>query len=363
MRDLTRLPKAHLHVHLESAIRPGTLAELAAAHGVVLPAGTSFDGFAAFAEHGALVRSCLREPGDFARVAEEFCADEAAQGVGYAEVTFTAAAHGERLGDSVMPLEAVLAGLAAGQAAHGIVVRVLLDHSRRRPVARMRATLELALRYPEVVGLGVAGDESYPLAPFAGVCDEARDAGVRLVHHAGEACGPSSIREALTVGHARRLGHGIRILEDGELVASVRVPLEVCPSSNVALGLVSSWAEHPLPRLIDAGLVVTLNTDVPAVIGATLTGEYARVREVFGASDAELAGLARAGVDASFADAPVKERLRAGVDGWLLGGLAQVAGVGDEEFVAEGLHDGGRELWGGVAGADAGGDPGVVGHP
>ncbi|SHN43553.1 adenosine deaminase [Cryptosporangium aurantiacum] len=321
MRDLTLLPKAHLHVHLESTLRPGTLAELAAAHGVTLPApGGRFDGFRAFADHGALVRSCLREPEDFTRVAEEFCADEAAQGVGSVEVTFTAASHGERLGDPRMPLEAVLAGLKAGQAAHGIEVRVLLDHSRRRPVGRFRASLALAQSSADVVGVGVAGEESYPLAPFAAVCDEARDAGLHLVHHAGEACGAASIREALTAGHAERLGHGIRILEDPELVAAVRdggVPLEVCPSSNVALGLVRSWAEHPLPALVEAGLAVTLNTDVPAVIGATLTGEYARVREVFGATDAELARLAMAGVDASFAPASTKERLRAGIAAWL----------------------------------------------
>ncbi|WP_035865682.1 adenosine deaminase [Cryptosporangium arvum] len=322
MRDLRVLPKAHLHVHLESAIRPGTLAELAAAHGVVVPAVARFDGFAAFAAYGDVVRSCLREPADFVRVAEEFCADEAAQGVGYVEVTFTAAAHGERLGDPVMPLEAVLAGLRAGAAAHGVVVRVVLDHSRRRAVSRMRATLALAVSHPEVVAIGVAGEESYPLAPFAGVCDEAREAGVRLVHHAGEACGASSVREALTVGHARRLGHGFRVVEDPSLVAAVRdagVALEVCPSSNVALGFVGSWAEHPLPRLVSAGLAVTLNTDVPSVVGATLTGEFSRVRAVFGASDGELAALARAGVDASFAPVAVKERLRAGIEGWLAG--------------------------------------------
>ncbi|MFB9320471.1 adenosine deaminase [Cryptosporangium minutisporangium] len=322
MRDLTRLPKAHLHVHLESAVRPGTLAELAAAHGVELPEVDRFEGFRAFADHGARVRSCLRDPADFARVAEEFCADEAAQGVGYVEVTFTAAAHGERLGDPRMPLEAVLAGLKAGQDAHGIEVRVLLDHSRRRPVERLRATVGLALSSADVVAVGVAGEETYPLAPFAEVCDEARDAGLHLVHHAGEACGPASIREALTVGHAERLGHGIRILEDPELVAQVRdagVPLEVCPSSNVALGFVPSWAEHPLPALVEAGLVVTLNTDVPRVVGSTLTGEYSAVRDTFGASDAELAGLARAGVDASFAPAATKERLRAGIAEWLAG--------------------------------------------
>jgi adenosine deaminase len=244
------------------------------------------------------------------------------QGVRYAEVTFTAAAHGERLGDPEMPLGAVLDGLAAGQAAPDIDVRVVLDHPRRRSVERFRATLHLARRYADrgVVAIGFAGAEEHPLSPFAGILAEATEAGVHLVHHAGEAAGPASIREALDVGRADRIAHGIRALEEPELVAELRdrrVPLEVCPSSNVGLGLVPSLAEHPLPAMLAAGLVVTLSTDVPSATGATLPGEYAAVRDAFGWNDAVLAGLARASVDASFAPAQTKTRLHAGIDEWL----------------------------------------------
>lgn len=321
MRNLVQLPKAHLHVHLESTIRPATLRELAEANGVAVPNPTAtFAGFRAFGDHNALVRRCLRRAEDFTRIAAEFCADEAAAGTRYVEVTFTAASHGERLGDLAMPLEAVLAGLARGQAEHDVECRVLLDHSRRRPVERMRATLDLATAYEPVIGVGLAGEERYPLAPFAAVLDEARDAGLHVVHHAGEDGGPDSIREALDVGHSERLGHGIRVLDDPTLVAQVRdrgIPLEVCPSSNVALGLVPSLARHPLPLLLAEGLTVTLNTDVPAVIGTTLPLEYARVRDTFDLSDAGLAQLARAGVDASFAPAETKKRLYTGIDRWL----------------------------------------------
>lgn len=323
MRDLTVLPKAHLHVHLESTVRPATAAGLAARHGRPLPAPvTAFSGFTAFADHNALIRGCLREPADFHRVAVEFCADEAAQGTRYAEVTFTAASHGERLGSPEAPLEAVLAGLVEGGRAYGIICRVILDHPRRRPVARAAQTLRLARRYAAdgVVGIGLAGHEGHPVAPFAGVCAEARDAGVRLVHHAGETCGPASIREALDVGLADRIGHGIRALDDPGLVAELRergVALEVCPSSNVALGLVPSWAAHPLPMLRAAGLRVTLNTDVPAAVGTTLTREYALARDTFGYDDATLAALARAAVDASFAPPAVAARLRGAIAGWL----------------------------------------------
>lgn len=325
MRDLVSLPKAHLHVHLESTVRPATLRELAVANGVASPADdAALGGFAEFFALNDAVRACLRRPEDFRRVAVEYCADEAAQGVGYAEVSFTAAGHGERLGDLDMPLCSVLDGLAEGQEAYGIEVRVLLDHSRRRSVERAWRTLDLATRYASrgVVGVGLAGDEAYPGEPFDEVFATARDRGVHVVHHAGEACGADSIRHAVTTGNAERIGHGIRILDDDALVAQVRergIPLEVCPSSNVALGFVPSLAAHPLPRLRDAGLRVTLNTDIPAPIGATLVAEYAHVREEFGYGDDDLADLARAGVDASFAAAATKDRLHRDIDAWLAG--------------------------------------------
>ncbi len=323
MRDLARLPKAHLHVHLESTVRDGTLAELAAAHGLRVPdRAATFAGFRAFADHNSLLRACLRRYADFHRVAVEFCADQAAACVGYAEVTVTAAAHGERLDDPAMPLEAVLSGLAEGGARYGVECRVILDHSRRRPVERFRRTLQLAERFAAdgVVAVGLAGEETYPLAPFAAVCDTARDAGLRLVHHAGETCGPASIREALELGRADRIGHGIRILEDPALVEEVRergVALEVCPSSNVALGLVPSLSAHPLPAMLSAGVPVTLNTDIEQVIATTLTDEYVRVRDTFGLTDEALAGLARVGVDASFAPATTRSRLYAAIARWL----------------------------------------------
>jgi adenosine deaminase len=326
MRDLSLLPKAHLHVHLESTIRWATLREIGDRNGVTVPGqGGAFGGFGQFAAHNELVRNCLRRPEDFTRIAAEFCADEAADGTRYAEVTFTAAAHGERLGQMEMPLEAVLAGLADGQARHEIECRVILDHSRRRSVDRAWQTLRLATRYAEqgVIAIGMAGDETYPLHPFAPVMDAARDAGVRLVHHAGEGGGPDSIREAIDVGHAERLGHGIRVLDDPALVDEVReraLPLEVCPSSNVALGLVPSLRAHPLPRLREAGLTVTVNTDIPVAIGTSPATEYTRVRDAFGYDDAVLADLARAAIDASFASEATKNRLGELTGAWLAAG-------------------------------------------
>jgi adenosine deaminase len=322
-RDPRVLPKAHLHVHLESTIRPATAAEIAAGNGLIPPPVPSpFAGFAEFATHGGAVRDLLRRPADFRRIAREFCADQAADGVAHVEVTFTAAAHGERLDDPLMPLESVLAGLAEGAAATGISYGVILDHPRRRSVERAWTTLDLARRYAAegVVGIGLAGREEYPVAPFAQVWAAAREAGVHLVHHAGETCGPDSVREVLGVGRAERVGHGIRAMDDPVLVAELRdrtVPLEVCPSSNVALGIVGSLAEHPMPRMLAAGLVVTLNTDVPDATGRTLSAEFVAVRDAFDLSDADLTALNRAAIDASFAPAERKAELRRATRDWL----------------------------------------------
>jgi len=323
MRDLAALPKAHLHVHLESTIRPGTLREMGEANGVPVPGEPpAFDGFRAFADYNTLIRSCLRRPEDFERMAREFCADEAAQGTRYVEVSFTAASHGKRLGDREMPLLSVLKGLSEGGAAHDLGWRLVLDHSRRRSVERAERTLDLAVKYADegVLAIGMAGEERHSLAPFATVFEKAQAAGVHLLHHAGEDAGPASIREALEIGRTERLGHGIRILEDPSLTAEIRdrgMALEVCPSSNVTLGLVPSLAEHPLPRLIEAGLIVTLNTDVPSVTGTTLTDEYTRVRNTFGYPDATLANLARASITASFAPPPTKTAILQAIDLWL----------------------------------------------
>ncbi len=325
MRDLRALPKVHLHVHMESTVRWSTLRELGAANGLEVPehlaGGAAFDGFLDFADNNALIRACLRRPDDFRRIALEYCADEAAQGTSYAEVSFSASAHGDRTGDPAMPLEAVLDGLAEGSASYGIEVALLLDHSRRRP-ERAPRTLELATSYSGVIGIGLAGDESYPFAPFKAMVEAAAEAGLHLVHHAGETEGPDSIRELLGAGRAERIGHGIRALDDPELVAELRdrrIPLEVCPSSNVALGLVPSYDAHPLPRLVDAGLEVTVSTDIPNVLGVDLTTELTRVRETFGYDDHRIAALNHTAIDASYAPEPTKARLHAETDGWLGG--------------------------------------------
>jgi adenosine deaminase len=325
--DLTALPKVHLHVHLESAVRWDTLREIAGANDMPMPPQRTmntqpFTDFRDFGDHGSQVRECLRTAQDFMRIAEEFCEDEAAQGIRYSELTFTAASHGERLGDLEMPLEAVLEGLRRGMANSGLQVRVLLDQSRRQSVERAWRTLRLAQKYESagVVGIGMAGDDSYSLSPFVDVINAAADSGVHLVHHAGESAGPESITEAITIGRAERIGHGVTAIEDPLLVAQLierNIAIEACPSSNVALGMVATFADHPLHRLRNAGVPVTLNVDIPAIIHTSLVDEYANVRGVFGYGKAEIAELARAGVIASFAPNSLKMALHKDLDAWL----------------------------------------------
>ena len=326
MRDVVTLPKTNLHVHLENAVRSSTLRDIAARNGVALPEGLSNDrcvvtDFADFFIQNTAARACIIEAEDFRRVAYEFCEDEAADGVRYGEVTFTAGSHGERVGDWQKPLLAVIDGLAAGEDDFGVRFRLVLDHSRRRPVELAWRTLELALDHLDVVvALGLGGDDAYPAEPFREVFEAAKSAGLRSVPHAGEAAGPESIREAIAHLQADRIGHGIRAVEDPDLVEDLResgLALEVCPSSNVALGLVPSLAAHPLPRLIEAGLTVTLNTDIPTMTGVSIAGEYENVRATFGLGDAELASLALAGVEASFAPPSLQLRLRQEISDWL----------------------------------------------
>lgn len=321
-RDLGWLPKTNLHIHLENAIRPATLQSLASTNGVTLTATTGDQpGIDAFFAANTIARSCLCTPDDFRRVAFEFCEDEAADGVRYAEVTFTVGSHGERLGDWSAVLQAVIDGLGAGEAAFGITCRLVLDHSRRRPVEWAWRTLELALaNRPRVVALGLSGDERHPDEPYRELFSAAAQAELGRVPHAGEMTSAASVSSAITNLHADRIGHGINALDDPDVVRMLierRVPLEVCPSSNVSLGVIPSLADHPITAMVERGLIVTLNTDIPSTTGVSLSTEYEQLSTVFGVGDEALALIARNGVDASFAPDEMKASLRQGIDEWI----------------------------------------------
>lgn len=326
MRDLLALPKVELHVHLEGSMRASTVVELARRYGVELPEGLrdgryAFRDFRHFIDEWVAGLACLRTPEDFRRIAIELCEDEAAQGVRYAEVSFSLPDHAERLADWDAALEGVLDGFAEGERAFGIACRPYVDVVRGIDLELSRRAMRAAVRHRDrgVIGIGLGGEERFPPEPYADIFREAREAGLRSIPHAGETRGPASIRGSLEALGADRIGHGIRILEDPGLVEEVRdrgIGLDVCPTSNVMTRSVPSLREHPLPRMLEAGLLVTLNSDDPSMFGSRLSDEYARIRETFGFDDRALAELARNGVRASFADEAIKRDLERAIEAW-----------------------------------------------
>jgi adenosine deaminase len=327
VRDLTTLPKVDLHAHFQGSVRIATLREFAALHGTTLPAGLVGDryewrDFFDFLTQYGTVSSALADTNSYFRVAYEICEDYAAQGVPYAEVTLSLTGQSLRTNDWDGPMSAALDGFEAGRETFGTECRVIVDHPRGFPIEYATKLLEVAARHRDrgVVALGLAGPEAQSGAPVAEVFRRARSVGLHSVPHAGEATGADSIREALDLLEAERIGHGIKAIEDEVLLDELRdrgIPLEVCPTSNVVLGNVPSFEEHPLLKLIAAGVVVTLNSDDPAMFHSNLLAEYEVARSAFGMSDEQLAGLARAGVRASFADDTLKQVMETGIDYWL----------------------------------------------
>jgi adenosine deaminase len=327
MRDLRALPKAELHVHLEGSIRIATVRELAERNGVRQPHGLHdgawrFDGFMDFIGNYGETCALLTSPDDFRRIAEEFCADLVVAGVRYAEAVFSPANHAARLDDWFGPIEAVLDGLEAGARAHGVRVQLTPDVVRDFGIEEAERTLEVATKFAGrgVVALNAAGSERASVEEFASIFVRARDAGLRSVPHAGEWAGPRNVWLTLEHYAPDRIGHGVRSAEDPRLVdelAARAIPLDVSPLSNVATGVYASLEEHPFTRLRDAGVIVTLNSDDPTMFGAWIDRVYEAARETWGFDDRELAALAVAAVDASFADDATKAELRSGIDDWL----------------------------------------------
>ena len=329
MRDLRALPKVELHVHLEGSMRATTVVELADRYGVELPEGLragryEFRDFRHFIDEWVAGLRCLRAPEDFRRVALEFCQDQAAEGIRYQEAFFSLPDHAGKIRDWDETLEAVLGGFAEGERSLGVTTRLLVDVVRGIDMDLSRRAVEVAARHRDagVVGITLGGEEEFAPEPYAEIFATARQAGLRSVPHAGETHGPASVRAAVEMLGAERIGHGIRALEDPavvDLLVERGIALDVCPTSNLRTRSVPSLHEHPLPAMLAAGLTCTLASDDPSMFGSRLTGEYELCRSVFGFDDQEIGALARSGVRASFAEAPMKVDLESTIDGWLAG--------------------------------------------
>jgi adenosine deaminase len=318
------MPKVELHVHLEGSIRPETLLTLARRNQVNLPADTveglrgwyTFTDFPHFIEIYLAVSACLRTPEDIELIAREFLAGQAAQNIRYSEVTYTPYTHYKYRGLSFREqLAALNRARAWAEAEYGVGMGLVLDIARDVSAEEGLFTAEWAISGmgEGVVALGLGGPEvGHPPEKFREAFDRARAAGLPSVPHAGETVGPESIRGALNVLHADRIGHGVRCLEDPALVAELRarqIPLEVCPTSNVCLKVFPNLAGHVLPRLLHEGLYVTLNSDDPPMFNTTLTGEYLHAASTFQLDVAALEQLSLNAVRASLLPASIRSTL------------------------------------------------------
>jgi adenosine deaminase len=333
-RDLRTLPKAHLHLHLTGGMRPQTLVELAAQHGVRLPpelldpAGTRVDvsarrGWSRFQRLYDAARDVLRTPDDVRRLVREIAEDEAAAGSGWVELQVDPSSYAARMGGLPATVELLLDALASAAQATGVGTALVLAANRTKHPFEAETLARLARRYAGrgVVGFGLSNDETRgPPEDFAKAFRIAREAGLVAVPHAGELRGTRSVRAAVEVLGAARLGHGVRSVEDPATVALLAergVVLEVCPASNVALGVAGAVEEVPVRALRAAGVPVALGADDPLLFRSGLLAQYEAVRDSAGLSDADLADLARCAVRGSTAPPAVRDRLEAGIDAWL----------------------------------------------
>ncbi|MBI1766132.1 MAG: adenosine deaminase [Acidobacteria bacterium] len=317
---IRRMPKVELHVHLEGSIQPATLLELARRNGVTLPADDiaglqrwyRFTEFKHFIEIYLTISSCICTPADIELIATDFLRQQAAQNIRYSEVTFTPYTHfsTNRRIPFAEQFEALTRARAWGLRELGTRCNWVFDLARNvRPVEHSLTVAEWAIAGKDqgVVGFGLGGLEAgNPPELFAEAFARARAAGLAAVPHAGEIAGAESVRGAIEVLHARRIGHGVRCLEDPQLVELLRarqIPLEVCPTSNVCLGVAPSFAAHPLPRLLAAGLYVTLNSDDPPMFNTTLTDEYLQAAATFGFEVEQVEQLVLNGVRACLLNA------------------------------------------------------------
>jgi adenosine deaminase len=335
-RDLATLPKAHLHLHFTGSLRPSTLAELAAKHGIRLPETLRHHhllrltpderGWFRFQRLYDAARACVRDADDMRRIVQEAAEDDAAEGSGWLEMQVDPTSYAPFVGGLTPALEIVLDAARTASATTSCQVAIVVAASRVRHPLDARTLARLAARYAgdgpgEVVGFGLSNDERRGTTEdFAAAFAIAARAGLASVPHSGELLGPDHIRTTLSALHPDRLGHGVRAAEDPavlERIVRSGVGLEVCPASNVALGVYPTPADVPLRRLVDAGARVALGADDPLLFGPRLLAQYELARAVHHFTDAELASLARSSVEMSRAPLDTRKRLLAGIDDWM----------------------------------------------
>ncbi len=333
-RPIDALPKAHLHLHFTGSMRHETLLELAERDGVVLPDALVEDwppqlsaadekGWFRFQRLYDVARSVLRTEEDVRRLVREAAEDDVRDGGRWLEIQVDPSGYAARFGGITAFTDLVLDAVREASAATGLGIAVVIAANRTRHPLDARTLARLAAQYAGrgVVGFGLSNDERRgTTSEFAPAFRIAERAGLMLAPHGGELRGPDHIRTCLDELHADRLGHGVRAAEDPEVLKRVvedDVPLEVCPVSNVALGVYTDLTSVPLPTLLEAGATVALGADDPLLFGSRLAGQYATMRAAHDLDDATLAELARMSVRASRAPDDLKAAILRDIDAWL----------------------------------------------
>jgi len=334
MHDLAALPKAHLHLHLTGAMRHSTMVELSQLHGVSLPPALTEEwppqlstaderGWFRFQRLYDTARSVVKTEQDLRRLVLEIAEDERAEGSGWLELQADPSGYAATYGGITNFTDLLLDAAKDAQQATGVGIGIIIAANRTRHPLDARTLARLAAQYVGrgVVGFGLSNDERRgPAADFETAFRIAGRAGLLLAPHGGELVGPPSITACLNRLHADRLGHGVRAVEDPAVVerlAKARVTLEVCPASNVALGVAPGPAAVPVRSLFEAGVPIALGADDPLLFGPRLIRQYEIARDTHGFGAAELAELARMSILGSAAPPSVQGRLLAGIDGWL----------------------------------------------
>lgn len=331
---IQNLPKAELHLHIEGTLEPELMLAIASRNAVELPFGTvsqvrqsyQFGNLQEFLDIYYRCMSVLLTEEDFFDLTRAYFDRIAVQRVRHAELFFDPQAHTSR----GVPFDTVCAGIGRGLQygfdRYRITSRLIMCFLRHLDEADAMATLEAALRRRSLIyGVGLdSGELGNPPSKFTRVFTRARASGFAVVAHAGEEGPPEYVRQAVNILRVRRIDHGNRALEDPGLVAELvesRIPLTVCPLSNHKLGVVACLERHPLRDMLDAGLMVTLNSDDPAFFGGYINENYQAMQDNLGIDDHTLAGIARNSFAAAFIDGHRQDELLAELDEYLVSRL------------------------------------------
>lgn len=312
---IRQLPKAELHLHIEGTLEPQMMFDLAARNGYEIPfadvnevkAAYDFENLQSFLDIYYEGAGVLQTAHDFYDLTKAYFDRVAADGVRHAEVFFDPQTHTERgIGFEVF-MEGFRAGLGYAESEHGITSSLILCFLRHLPPEQALTTIQEAEPHLEgVVAVGLDSSEvGFPPGPFQPAYDLAREFGLRSVAHAGEEGPPSYVWSALDDLGVERVDHGVRSLEDVRLVerlVSDRIPLTVCPSSNVALRVVDRFEDHPMAEMLDAGLIVSANSDDPAYFGGYIGDNYTALHNHLGFDRTQLATVAAHSIESSFLD-------------------------------------------------------------